>query len=88
MLGLTLVPSGHLDWPGFGSLMVLLLSVTYFHAGMQSDRRLLPVAVVAAICYLVTLVVSGYEWTLAGVLMASALVWQARLGKRTQDVSH
>lgn len=88
MLGLALVPSGHLDWAGFGSLMVLLLSLSYFHAGLQFDRRLLPIAVVAAVCYLLTLVVSGYEWTLAGILMASALVWQARLGVRTQDVAH
>ena len=88
MLGLALVPFGHLDWAGFGSLMVLLLSLSYFHAGLQFDRRLLPIAAIAAVCYLVTLVVSGYEWTLAGVLLASALVWQARLGARTQDVAH
>ena len=88
MLGLALVPSGHIDWAGFGSLMVLLLSLTYFHIGMQFDRLLLPIAAVAAVCYLVTLVVSGYEWTLAGVVMATALVWQARLGARTHDVAH
>lgn len=87
VLGLALVLSGHLDWPGFGSLMVLLLSLTYFHVGMQLDRRLLPIATVAAVCYLVTVIVSGYEWTLAGVAMASALVWQARLGVRPQDVA-
>ena len=88
MLGLALVPSGHLDWAGFGSLMVLLLSLTYFHVGIQLDRRLLPVATVAAVCYLVTLIVSGYEWTLAGIVLAAALVWQARLGARTHDVAH
>lgn len=88
MLGLALVPSGHLDWAGFGSLMVLLLSLTYFHIGMQFDRLLLPIAAIAAVCYLVTLIVSGYEWTLAGVVMATALVWQARLGARTHDVAH
>ena len=88
MLGLALVPSGHLDWAGFGSLMVLLLSLTYFHVGMQFDRRLLPIAAVAAVCYLVTLIVSAYEWTLAGVGMVTALVWQARLGTRTHDVAH
>ena len=88
MLGFALVAFGHLDWAGFGSLVVLLLSVTYFHAGLQLDRRLLPIAVVAGVCYLVTLFLSRYEWTLAGVLLASALVWQARLGARTHDVAH
>ena len=48
ILGVALVATGHLDWAGFGSLVVLLLSLTYFHAGLQLDPRLLPIAVVAA----------------------------------------
>ena len=88
VLGWTLVATGHLDWTGFGSLVVLLLSLTYFNAGLQFDRRLLPVALVAGVCYIITLLVSRYEWTLAGVLLASALIWQARLGARKHDVAH
>ena len=88
ILGSILVVVGHLDWPGFGSLVVLLLSLTYFHSGLQIDRRLLPVSAVGAGCYLVTVLVSAYEWTLAGVLLASALILQARLGARTHDVAH
>ena len=88
MMGFALVASGHLDWAGFGSLVVLLLTLTYFHVGLHLDRRLLPISAVAGVCYLVTLFLSRYEWTLTGVLLASALTWQARLGARTHDAPH
>ena len=88
MLRSILVVVGHLDWPGFGSLVVLLLSLTYLHFGLQIERRLLPISAVGAVCYLVTVLVSAYEWTLAGVLLATALILQARLGARTHDVAH
>ena len=87
-LGSALVAVGHLEWAGFGSLVVLLLSLTYFHAALHLDRRLLPISGVAAACYLVTLFVPEYQWTLAGVLMAAALVWQALLGVRTRNAAH
>ena len=87
-LGSALVAAGHLEWTGFGSFMMLLMSLTYFHAGLHLDRRLLPISGVAAACYLVTMFVPGYQWTLAGVLMAAALVWQALLGVRTRNAAH
>ena len=49
---------------------------------------MLPISGVAAACYVVTLFVPEYQWTLAGVLMAAALVWQALLGARTRDAAH
>ena len=87
-LGAILVAAGHLQWSGFGSLMVLLLALSYFHAGLYMDRRLLPIGGVLGACYLVTLFISGYQWTLAGFLVAAALVWQAVLGARTRDAAH
>ena len=65
-----------------------LLNLAYFHGGLQLDRRHLPIAVVTGVCYLVILVEPGYAWTLAGMRLASALIWQERLGTRTHDVSH
>jgi len=87
-LGAALVATGHLQWSGFGSLVVLLLALSYFHAGLYLDRRMLPVGGVLGACYLVTLFVPGYQWTLAGVLVAGALVWQAILGARAPDAAH
>ena len=87
-LGAALSVTGHLEWSGFGSLVVLLVSLTYFLAGLHLDRRLLPIGGVAAACYLVTMFVPGYQWTVAGVLMAAALIWQGLLGVRTRNASH
>ena len=87
-LGAALVAAGHLQWSGFGSLVVLLLALSYFHAGLYMDRRMLPIGGVLVASYLATLFVPGYQWTLAGVLMAAALVWQAVLGMRTRDAAH
>ena len=88
MLGVVLVATGHLDWAGSGSLVVLLLSLTYVQSGLHLDRRMLPIGAVVGVGYLITLFVPGYAWTLAGVLMAAALVWQAILAARTRDAAH
>ena len=86
--GSGLVAAGHLEWAGFGSFMMLLMSLTYFHAGLHLDRRLLPIGGVGAVGYVVTLLVPEYQWTLAGVLIAAALVWQGLLGARTRNAPH
>ena len=86
-LGAALVAAGHLPWSAYGSLVVLLLAVSYFHAGLYLDRRMLAMGAVVGVCYLVTLFIPGYQWTLAGVLVAGALVWQAVLGARTRDAA-
>ena len=80
LLGQALVATGQLDPAGMGSLWVLLLALTYFLSGVHVDRRLLPIGLLLAGCYLVTLFVPGYGWTAAGVLAASALVAHAILG--------
>ena len=86
-LGAVLVAAGHLPWSAFGSLVVLLLALSYFHAGLYMDRRMLAIGGVLGACYLVTLFIPGYQWTLAGVLMAAALIWQAILGTRERNAA-
>ena len=80
VLGVMLFVRGHMAPEGIGSLWVLLLALTYFHAGVHLDRRLLPIGILAAGGYLITLFVPQYGWTLTGVLVASALVAHALLG--------
>ena len=80
LLGQVLVATGQLQPTGMGSLWVLLLALTYFLSGLHVDRRLLPMGLLLAGCYLVTLFVPRYGWTVAGVLAASALVAHALLG--------
>ena len=87
-LGAALVATGHLQWAGFGSLVVLLLALSYIYAGSYLDRRMLAIGVVVGASYVITLFVPGYQWTLAGALVAGALVWQAILGARARDAAH
>ena len=87
-LGAALVATGDLSWSGFGSLVVLLLAVSYFYAGLYMDRRMLAIGGVAGASYLVILFIPAYQWTVAGVFMAVALVWQAFLGARARDAAH
>lgn len=79
-LGLALVFADHLTWRGFGSLWVLLLALTYFQFGLHLERRLLPIGVLIAAGYLVTVWVPNYGWTATGVVLAIALVTAAFLG--------
>ena len=83
-----LVAAGQLPWAAFGSLVVLLMALSYFYAGLYLDRRMLAIGGVLAACYLGTLFIPAYQWTLAGVLVAGALVWQAILGARERDAAH
>ena len=80
LLGEVLVATGQLTPAGMGSLWVLLLALTYFLSGVHVDRRLLPLGLLLVGCYLATLFLPLYGWTVAGVLAASALVAHALLG--------
>ena len=82
LLGEILVATGQLQPAGMGSLWVLLLALTYFLSGVHVDRRLLPLGMLLAGCYLITIFAPIYGWTMAGVLAASALVAHALLGPR------
>ena len=83
LLGMGLVASGQLSWSGMSSLWILFLALTYFLAGLHLERRLMPVGVVLAVGYLVTLYLPEYGATTAGVAVAATLVTQAWLGART-----
>ena len=84
-LGGLLVATGQLTPDGYGALWLLLVALTYCQAGVHLDRRLAPVGVVVGVGYLITFVVPGYRWTIAGALIAAALVAQAFLGAPTRD---
>ena len=87
LLGMGLVASEQLDWSGTSSLWILLLALTYFLAGLHLDRRLMPIGVVLAIGYLLTLYLPEYGFTTAGALVGVALVAQAWLGTRGQHAA-
>ena len=85
VLGLALVQAGHLTWRGFGSLWVLLAALTYVQAGLHLERSLLPVGLLLAGGFLVTLWLPGFGWTATGTLLAIALVATAFTGKQDRE---
>ncbi len=85
LLGWLLVAAGQLTLHGYCAFWVLLIALTYCQAGVHLDRRLAPIGVVVGVGYLITFVVPGYRWSVAGGLIAVALVAQAFLGAPTRD---
>ena len=88
LLGFGLVLSGQMTWPGLSSLWILILALTYFLAGLHLERQLMPVSLVLAAGYLFTLYLPEYGFTTAGVLVAAALVTQAKIGGRAQNAGN
>lgn len=88
LLGFGLALSGQLTWSGLSSLWILILALTYFLAGLHLERRLMPVSLVLATGYLFTLYLPEHGFTIAGVLVAVALVTQAMLGMRAQHAAN
>ena len=82
LLGCVLAAAGELSWSGLSSLWILLLALTYFLAGLHLDRRLMPVSLVLGVGYLFTLYLPEFRFTVAGVLVAVALVVQGLRGMR------
>ena len=80
VLGLALVHAGHLTWRGFGSLWVLLLALTYFQVGLHLEQRMLPVGLVGAAAYLMTIWMPEFGWTAAGLALAATLAALAFIG--------
>ena len=81
VLGGLQISGGHLTYAGLGSLWVLLLALSYFHAGLHYDRRLVPVGIVTGLCYPITIFLPDFGWTASGIIIAAALTVQAFLGQ-------
>ncbi|HEY3053133.1 MAG TPA: hypothetical protein VGK04_07065 [Thermoanaerobaculia bacterium] len=65
---------------GFGALVLLLLSLTYFLAGVHLEGRLRWIGLLTAGGYIVTFFFSTYVWTIIGGVLALSLVISAVLG--------
>jgi hypothetical protein len=64
---------GAMSWPLFGALAILLSAVSYFHAGVHLDRRMLVIGLLLAGGYVAVLTLPGMVWTVVGVVIALAL---------------
>ena len=88
LLGFGLVAAGQLNLSGYNSLWILLLALTYFLAGLHLERRLLPAGVLLGVGYLIAVFVPVYGSTIAGVLIAVALLALAYIGTRGQHAAN
>jgi hypothetical protein len=79
-LGSLLIPSHQVSQKGFGSVILLLLSLVYFLAGVHLDRRLLWIGLLTAAGYVAVLFLTGYVWTIVGGVLAVSLVVSAMVG--------
>ncbi len=84
-LGGLLVANGQLTREGYSAFWVLLMALTNVQAGLHLDRRLVPIGLLLAACYVMTFFVPGYRWSVSGAVIAAALVAQAFLGAPTRD---
>ena len=66
----------------FAHLILLILALAYFLAGVHLDRPLLWAGLLMAAGYVALIFVTTYTWTITGVVVAIALVLSAVFGGR------
>jgi len=72
---------GVLPWQSVNSVILLIIALGYFTAGVHGDRRFLWVGVLMAGGYVLVALVSGYAWTIVGVTLTVALTAAGLLGE-------
>lgn len=66
-------------------LIMLILSLTYFFAGLHLDRALLWVSLITAVGYLALFFLPGPVWTFTGIAVAIGLILTPFLERRSSD---
>ena len=79
--------SGLLQWDGLGPTILLILALGYFQAGVHLDRPLLWIGLLMCLGYLFVMFVSTYEWTIVGVLFATALTVAGLRGNHPHEAA-
>ena len=78
ILGVT----GAVCWQELTKVIVLIIGLTYFLAGIHLDRPLLWIGLLLIAGYLTLFIIPAYDGTLIGVLLAVALVSTGLIGRR------
>ena len=76
---------GVVEWSAVHQIMLLILALSYFLAGVHLDRPILWVGLLMAGAYVALFFISSYEWTIVGVVVAVGLA-VAGLSKGKQSV--
>lgn len=73
---------GAVNYSRFAQIILLILALAYFLAGVHLDRPLLWAGLLMAAGYVALIFVTTYTWTITGVVVAIALVLSAVFGGR------
>ena len=79
-----MVINGVLLHAGIPQVIILILALSYFTAGLYQDRPLMWMGVLLGISYVLVTLVSGPVWTIVGVVIAGSLVATGRIGGRRE----
>lgn len=83
ILGMT----GAVAWQELSKLILLIIGLAYFLAGLHLERPLLWIGILMMAGYLALFVIPAYGWTLIGVLVAVALVSTGLIERRKSGTS-
>ena len=86
-LAVALPALGVLPWQSVNSVILLIVALAYFTAGVHGERRFLWVGVLMAGGYVLVTLVSGYAWTIVGVTLAVALIVAGLRGGRPLEAA-
>lgn len=78
---------GGLSWEGLNAVILLILALGYFTAGVHIDRPLMWVGALMGVGYIVVTLVSAYAWTMVGIALAIALTIAGLRGGRSLDAA-
>lgn len=80
-----LVFTGRIPGDSFGEIVLLIVALGYFLAGVHLDRPLLGVGVLMVGAYGLLFVLTSYAWTVVGLAIAAGLGLTAILASRDRD---
>jgi hypothetical protein len=78
---------GVFPWESLNAVILLIVALGYFTAGVHGDRAFLWVGALMAGGYVFTTLVSGYAWTAVGVILAVALTVAGVRGGRAGEAA-
>jgi len=82
LLAVPLAVTGVIQSRGFGNVILLVVALTYFLAGVHLERPLAWIGTLMAVGYLALFFIPAYGWTFVGLLVAAGLAATPIIGGR------
>jgi hypothetical protein len=73
---------GTVGWDVVHRVILLILALSYYLAGVHLERPILWVGLLMTVAYVALFVIKAYQWTIVGVVVAIALATTGLLGAR------